>query len=308
MTFAEHYIDDDLLTRVVIESGAVLPGTLTLTISGGPYNISGLSQQQNAALRARFVGLCENNRNTQYEVRAGVDIIISDTERKHFKPSWYPNGENQIDLDYQQDRVRLAGCNFLAHINLASNYRSQLWIASNADAEFPEIFENLLRVLVAYRLLGLGGVVLHSAGVVIENEAYLFYGRSGAGKSTLAGLAKSSGMAILSDDMNAIIPGPEGYYAEKLPFTGDFSSLPHCPERYRIGGIFKLSKHSNNTLKPISPAYAVNGLMVCCPFVNRDPHHSDQLMTCLQQIVTVNNVEALGFSKIGGFPQLFERS
>ena len=68
----------------------------------------------------------------------------------------------------------------------------------------PMVIENYLRLVTAYAALSMGGVLFHSAGVVVDGRAYLFVGRSGAGKSTLARLALATGTDILSDDNNLL--------------------------------------------------------------------------------------------------------
>lgn len=47
-------------------------------------------------------------------------------------------------------------------------------------------FDSFLRVLCGWLLINNDGFLLHSAGAMINNKAYLFIGKSGAGKSTIS--------------------------------------------------------------------------------------------------------------------------
>ena len=56
-----------------------------------------------------------------------------------------------------------------------------LGVFHEAELAQPVVFENLLRVLTAYAALRMGGVLLHSAGFIVDNKAVIFVGRSGVG-------------------------------------------------------------------------------------------------------------------------------
>jgi len=82
--------------------------------------------------------------------------------------------------------------------------------------------QSFLRVACALYLAPLGGVLVHSCSIIREGRAYLFVGESGAGKSTIARLSAPS--LILSDEVSAIAPAPEGgYRCHATPFWGDLA-------------------------------------------------------------------------------------
>ena len=87
--------------------------------------------------------------------------------------------------------VELTGINFLAQIQQESPHIPlTLGVAEEKELAQSIVIENFLRVTTAYRAIQQGGLLLHSAGLVYEDEksekqAFIFPGRSNAGKTTL---------------------------------------------------------------------------------------------------------------------------
>lgn len=91
--------------------------------------------------------------------------------------------------------------------------RVTLW----RDVDHSGPLEVALRVALACRLPGAGGVPLHAAGVAMAGAGLVFFGPSGAGKSTIAGLAPHP---VLSDELVAVAAGPGGFEVSATGFWG----------------------------------------------------------------------------------------
>jgi predicted ATPase len=94
--------------------------------------------------------------------------------------------------------------------------------------------DGYFRCLLSLALVRRSGVVLHAAGVVEDEGAYLFVGPSGSGKTTIARAARERGWAVLADD-GVIVreSGPSGLRAFRSPWnahippwSGDFGNSP----------------------------------------------------------------------------------
>lgn len=107
-----------------------------------------------------------------------------------------PAGE-PARIECADRRVRLTHDGFSAEVDPFDRH-VRLYRANPEDT-FP--LQATLRTTLASALPLLGGVTVHSAGVVIDGSGHLFYGQSGAGKSTLAG---RSPYPLLSDEMVAL--------------------------------------------------------------------------------------------------------
>lgn len=102
-----------------------------------------------------------------------------------------------LDPKMLQPRVR-------AHI--ADDYRTvRAWMLPGLeDGQVGwspmQLFNPLIEVCLLSRLSRDGGLLLHAAGLVLNEQGYVFTGASGTGKSTLAELFAHHGAAILSDE------------------------------------------------------------------------------------------------------------
>jgi hypothetical protein len=185
--------------------------------------------------------------------------------------------------------IELTGINFEAQIGLGPNPAdSSLGVALEHEFQQANVIENFLRVYTAHRALELGGVMLHSAGLVFDDKAYVFSGRSNAGKTTLTRKAYEIGARILSDDINLVLPGKNGYQAHAVPFTGEFGrTLDHRggKETYPVAGIVLLEQSDSLATETVSQSAAVARLLTGSPFVNTDAEESEKLFDAVTGLV-----------------------
>ncbi|MDH3255846.1 MAG: hypothetical protein OEM62_12690, partial [Acidobacteriota bacterium] len=164
------------------------------------------------------------------------------------------------------------------------------------------------RLVVAYRLNQLGGVLLHSAGVVRASRAYLFLGRSGAGKTTISRISRAAGLEVLSDDMNAVLPSVGGAVVEKLPFAGDLGQTGSRAGGGDLAALFRLEKAAAHNLRPLSEPEAVALLVSCSPYLNADPHRTDELLHNARRLLRGCTANVLAFRPDPDFWKLLEDS
>jgi hypothetical protein len=324
---------------------------LTIDLPGGPYRVLGLSAAQDASVRATFPGslgahatdaadgaaaaaddddaadgMASRPAAVPSAVAAGpsIPILLLRHAAGEFLPVDVRGWEYGLDFDWSPAAVRLAGLGLVGRLDWPpdrAGMRGALWTPEDGGERFPGVFENFLRVLVSYRLLELGGAVLHSAGVVRDGAAFLFLGRSGAGKTTVARLSLAQGAEVLSDDLNAVVAGAPGTGEDadapraagaagvsgcavlKLPFTGDLGDrravLPPVP----LGALLRLEQATADALLPLSRAETLACLLACTPFVNLDPHRRERLEEVLLALAAAAAPRAytLRFTLGGGF-------
>jgi hypothetical protein len=152
--------------------------------------------------------------------------------------------------------------------------RAGIWTCVEESAELSGVVENVLRPLLAARLLAAGGLLVHSAAI----NGYLFAGRSGAGKSTIARLGLEAGLPVLSDDLNALVPDGDRFAIAPLPFTGDLEENEVSNEQTPLRGVFGLEKGDREDVRPTTLAETVSLLVRCAPYVNQDPQRMPRLL------------------------------
>jgi hypothetical protein len=263
---------------------------------GGPYRISGLDEAQRGRLLRHFG---ERRALGGGVLGTPVELKVRRIDAGHFKPIHAYDGweYNAFDFAYFPDRVLTAGLSLLAELRLQPSLSATLWTPLSDHDWFPGIvFENFFRLVVAYRLLGLGGALLHSSGTLDANgRARLFLGPSGAGKSTIAGSLQGQGHRVLSDDLNAVLPAGDGFCVQRVPFAGSLA-ISDAPEgSHPLIGCYRLRKALENRLEPAPSAEALALLLSCGPFVNQDQRRADALVANLRRLVSRVRQSALYF-------------
>jgi hypothetical protein len=253
--------------------------TVSLDLVGGPYVFRGLDAEQEAVARGHFSGFCVP---AELTVGRSVDCLAMRVVDREFSRFDVRGWEFTLDLDPTPDSVRIAGLGLMARLEWRPSLRAAFWTAASGAA-FAGVLENVLRVLVSYRLVEAGGALFHSAGVVAQDGAWLFLGRSGAGKSTLARLSLGEGRQVLSDDLNAVLREGDHCSVAPVPFAGDHRGL--VTERPRLAAICKLRQGDETRLDPLSPAEALAAMLAAAPFVNQDRHRLEPLLENLEALL-----------------------
>lgn len=269
---------------------------LRLDVAGGPYTLSGLSSGQRDALAAWFAP-----RELPLDARArDVAVRVFRAPESDFRDIPLAGWQTWIDLDPGAGSVRVAGRRFVGRLDWGERLGAALWSAADADADLPGIVENFLRIVVAHRALEEGGVLLHSAAVVVDGRAFVFFGPSGAGKSTLCGLSVERGYEVLSDELNVLLAGEAGVEVERLPFAGDHGRSAGARRRFPLAGLFALEQGRHPARRPLARARAVAALVACSPFVNDDSFRGERLLSNLDRLTAARPVETLVFALDSG--------
>lgn len=252
---------------------------LTLAFAGGPYLFSGLAPSQCIAVLSRFAGYRGIGRPPT--VRTRVRVIDAAAFRRFDLAGW----EYTLDFQAGRDDVRFVGLTFVGRLALSPALSGTFWTSLAGEGFFTEGFENYFRVLAAYRLVEVGGALLHSAAVVIGGKGHVFLGPSGTGKTTIAANARAAGFVVLSDDMNAVAPSPTGTVVEKLPFAGELGADGLPARALELGGIYRLRQGPCLALRPLGPAEMVGYAVACAPYLNADPYRVPVLLDNLSALL-----------------------
>ncbi len=294
--------------------------SIGLDIVGGPYRLEGLSRAQLEAVRRRFAdhlvaAAPDPLGNESLAACAPIAISIFRIEESEFLDLSPDALEYVVASEPTPGRVALASPDFIGLLDLeqsgdasvaCSPAAAALWTARDATLVDTGAIENFLRVVVAYRLLALGGVMLHSAAIARNQQASVFVGHSGAGKSTLSRLSHDAGLGVISDDLNALVPGRDGgdWWVDQLPFAGDFRGQPVVAGRFPLAGIYHLEQAPEHGLRVLSTVRSVALLVANAPFVNSDPHRQDLLIEVLCGLASQASAHTLSFRRDADFWQL----
>jgi hypothetical protein len=132
------------------------------------------------------------------------------------------------------------------------------------------------QILLVHHLASRQGVLVHSAGAVVDGRAYILAGRSGAGKSTISRLISGDPrIRMLSDDRVVIRRGEGVDAAWGTPWPGEAGIALN--ESAPLGGLLFLEKSERNTIESISSAEALTRLLPTASV----PWYDTSLMTGL---------------------------
>lgn len=260
------------------------PRTLTLALPGLTVTVRGLSAAQHRRLHEDY------RHFTKAPAPGGAaDVTLAAGRLATFRPP----ADAALTRDGQYTPLKsargadggfdLTGINFTARLYPAGERPGAIAVARESELAQANVFENVLRVLVAYSALRQGGAVLHSAGIVAAGRAWIFCGRSNAGKTTLTRKAHAAGLGVLSDDINLLLPAPgpsTGYRAHGVPFTGEFGRTldTTAAGAYPVAALVLLRQGAALGVQRVPPASASAALLAGCPFVNDDEGETDTLL------------------------------
>jgi hypothetical protein len=171
---------------------------------------------------------------------------------------------------------------------------AQLCVAREEELPQPAVLENFLRILLAHQVQRVGGMLLHSAGLVVDGRVLLFVGASNAGKTTLARKALAGGAGVLSDDVNLVLPAAGGYAVHAVPLSGELRRrCTSRPGSLALAGLLLLEQGRQLNAVPVGAAAAVSGLFAQSPFANADEHETEGLLNALARLVAHTPVARL---------------
>lgn len=217
-----------------------------------------------------------------------------------------PTVPNSLLLDKQVDGARFDLARGLVHGEYdATTGHGELHVMTIlTNGLMTRVFEQVLyqAFYSAARRIGYDAVLVHSAGVVVGGQGFLFVGPSEAGKSTTAEL--SAQHQVVNDEMNLVAFTPVGPRLLPSPFNGHFPDkvVAEAP----LAAVLLLDKGDEHRLAPISAGLAAAQVaaQVAPPLALEDlpaPSTSADMLDLGSRLVTSVPTRRLVFRRDPGF-------
>jgi len=227
--------------------------------------------------------------NDPFYINATWKIIISENRviYKWINPNPpHNNILRKAVCDRQHSHIVILNDNYLKNKYLAGNLLSL--------SMFPTD-QILIGAYLAYKQ----GCILHSLGIILNNEGFLFLGHSGAGKSTMANLMKDEA-EILCDDRNIIRKFPYGYQLYGTWSHGDVTEI--SPKSCCLQAIFFLQKSPINAIEKINDKKTIITRLLAC--LIRPISTSDWWNLSIDVIVNVSDTIPCFILKFNQTPEI----
>ena len=224
----------------------------------------------------------------QVEVREGVQFV--------------PLGESKywvINSSFQDSRLIFESYFEAGSVDMATG-QGHLLMAPRGS------IGNFLRVFYSWRCIHKDALLVHSAGVIKGEKAFVFFGPSGSGKTTVTRLSLDH--MVLSDDLVIISKRDGAYKAYGVPFRGDMPEASRTNARANLYGLFRLKKDTRHFTKPLGHSQAVAELISCVPFVMEDPIMNKRVMDICTDLAASVPVKELHFRRDKGFWRMIDET
>jgi hypothetical protein len=276
---------------------------LRLDLDGLAVDLIGLPAAVAGEARRRYAPFAVDIGPSAPDVR----VEVRDAEREHYiPPAARPEGRRYR----METRLETAGLRIVAH-GFAGWFRvdraSGCLALCRGEFDPPaRALENFVRACIAWIALERGGFLIHSASIVRNGRAFLFFGASGAGKSTLSSLNDQG--RVVSDDLTLVLPDPEGkLLVHGSPFRGTYTGGEPVSGRFPIHSAYRLRQDDRTFVATMSPAAAMAALTANLTFVvdllGKAPGLAEAVTSRLRRIPTYE----LHFRKEPGFWKALER-
>lgn len=122
------------------------------------------------------------------------------------------------------------------------------------------LFNPIVEVCLLSRLALDGGLLLHAAGISVQDQGYVFTGASGTGKSTISQLFAEQGALILSDERVIMRQHGSAFTVYGTPWvgSGQYAANASGP----ITGLYGIAHGEHqHRVAPLSPTKAMSLLL-----------------------------------------------
>ncbi len=280
-------------------------GDASLTITVGPVGIllEGLGQDQRVRLTQRYGVFAA----PQASGTAAPDVRVSvfDARREGFLvvgttgqfPEMY-----RIVTSWKGSLLMATSYEWSGWVDLATGDAGLALgeVAQVDQKAFHRSVENFLRVIFAHLVVRKNGFLLHSAGLVRDGKAYIFFGPSGSGKTTVTALTPEA--SILSDDLTLVTLGEDGApRACSVPFRGVFAPEYSVIQSFPVAGFFRLVQSPDDSCEKLTGARAVGELVGSLPFVFEARGDQSPILDAVEKAAIGAPVCRLKFTKSRSF-------
>lgn len=163
--------------------------------------------------------------------------------------------------------------------------------------------QNLIRAGLAWLLPTRGGGLLHAAGLVLGERAFLLVGAEGAGKSTWARLGAAAGARVVSDDLVLVDRAGARYEVLGTPFRSTHVAR-YGPGRWPLAAMLFARHGAPPALREVPSLVSRARLLANLPFVAEALETDPRIGELVRDLALAVPCAELTFAPDAGFVEL----
>jgi hypothetical protein len=207
---------------------------------------------------------------------------------------WVGVADGEQVLEFKNRVLHISTGRLRGSIN-GQKRNGDLLISNNCPVEEIEYYLRAVYSLLAFQM---GGLLLHSAGVIHNGMSFLFFGHSGSGKTTIATLSRDD--VVINDDLVLLKPLGKKWIAYATPFWNPgWEEVVNASAP--IVALFRLVKDQQVKLEEMEKSVAMAELVANVPVIPADYLHANELLSRCSFILDRVNAYWLHFRKDQSF-------
>jgi hypothetical protein len=255
--------------------------SFTLEIAGFPVRVEGDDAEVMYSLRQRYRSfLCE---------RKPIHVVEVHSRKVNLPPKLF-----DVPVQFPHNGLTFEHKQYQGQIDL----RASEAILSVESFSLADDIEYFLRMVYSLLIFERGGMLFHSAAIVRENQAYLFFGLSGSGKTTAARL--SADYLVLNDDLVALVDCDTHWQVFGTPFWNPSQVKPSARSA-PLHMLLRLVQDHQVYVEPLSAAQGMAEMITSIPLINADPSRTHELVQRCRAVMNSVPIFRLHFRKDNTF-------
>ncbi len=270
-----------------------MTGTVTLSFSGVRIRLLGLTRESADRMAVEWRAFATDAAAEPF-LNIQVSFVDGGVDPGPFRPKLMSSA-------FESD----AACFSMngGEVRVDGTGQAELTLARGLGTREYFTLMNLLRAALAWRLPHRGAALLHAAGLVVDQGAFLLVGSEGSGKSTWAALGERAGARVLSDDLVLVDGGGARLEALGSPFRSTHRA-DYRPGRWPVRAILFPRHGESPAFAPCDGMLARARLAANLPFVSAALERDPRVAAVVERLATAVPCRELTFGMDPAFVDL----